>query len=326
MKKLVTKSEFYLFLLILVLGATFTAANPKFLALQNILDLLKSYSFFGILSVGALVVLLSGGIDISFTAIAQVAEYVTVAVILQYGGNLFTAFLISSMIGIVLGLINGLLIHFLQIPPIITTIATLNLYFGCLYVISTGNIIYRVPKFFQDLSGAMLPGGFQMVAVFWFGVVIVTWLILRQTVLGRSIFALGGNSIAAERVGFKILYIRLFVYGFMGWLSGLGAVVHTALVQSAIPNSIVGHELDVLAAVVLGGANIFGGSGSLAGTFMGVGLLAMLGNGLTLIGISSYWNDVVIGIVLLVGVTFSSLQRMYLAGRRAKVLVEEGAL
>jgi simple sugar transport system permease protein len=326
MKKLVTKSEFYLFLLILVLGATFTAANPKFLALQNILDLLKSYSFFGILSVGALVVLLSGGIDISFTAIAQVAEYVTVAVILQYGGNLFTAFLISSMIGIVLGLINGLLIHFLQIPPIITTIATLNLYFGCLYVISTGNIIYRVPKFFQDLSGAMLPGGFPMVAVFWFGVVIVTWLILRQTVLGRSIYALGGNSIAAERVGFKILYIRLFVYGFMGWLSGLGAVVHTALVQSAIPNSIVGHELDVLAAVVLGGANIFGGSGSLAGTFMGVGLLAMLGNGLTLIGISSYWNDVVIGIVLLVGVTFSSLQRMYLAGRRAKVLVEEGAL
>jgi len=326
MKKLVIKSEFYLFLLILVLGATFTAANPKFLALQNILDLLKSYSFFGILSVGALVVLLSGGIDISFTAIAQVAEYVTVAVILQYGGNLFTAFLISSIIGIVLGLINGLLIHFLQIPPIITTIATLNLYFGCLYVISTGNIIYRVPKFFQDLSGAMLPGGFPMVAVFWFGVVIVTWLILRQTVLGRSIYALGGNSIAAERVGFKILYIRLFVYGFMGFLSGFGAVVHTALVQSAIPNSIVGHELDVLAAVVLGGANIFGGSGSLAGTFMGVGLLAMLGNGLTLIGISSYWNDVVIGIVLLVGVTFSSLQRMYLAGRRAKVLVEEGAL
>jgi simple sugar transport system permease protein len=326
MKKLVTKSEFYLFLLILVLGATFTIANPKFLAPQNILDLLKSYSFFGILSVGALVVLLSGGIDISFTAIAQVAEYVTVALILQYGGNLFTAFLISCAIGIVLGLINGLLIHFLQIPPIITTIATLNFYFGTLYVISTGNIIYRVPKFFQDLSGATLPGGFPMVAVLWFAVVVFTWLILRQTVLGRSIYALGGNSIAAERVGFKILYIRLFVYGFMGLLSGFGAVVHTALVQSAIPNSIVGHELDVLAAVVLGGANIFGGSGSLAGTFMGVGLLAMLGNGLTLIGISSYWNDVVVGVVLLVGVTSSSLQRMYLAGRRAKVLVEEGAL
>jgi simple sugar transport system permease protein len=230
------------------------------------------------------------------------------------------------MIGVVLGLINGLLIHFLQIPPIITTIGTLNLYFGCLYVISTGNIIYRVPKFFQDLSGAMLLGGFPMVAVLWFGVVIVTWLVLHQTVLGRSIYALGGNQIATERVGFKILYIRLFVYGFMGFLSGFSAVVHTALVQSAIPNSIVGHELDVLAAVVLGGANIFGGSGSLAGTFMGVALLAMLGNGLTLIGISSYWNDVVIGIVLLVGVTFSSLQRMYLAGRRAKVVVEKGAL
>ncbi|HZC59590.1 MAG TPA: ABC transporter permease [Chthoniobacterales bacterium] len=326
MKKLVTKSEFYLFLLIVALGATFTIANPRFLAFQNILDLLKSYSFFGILSVGALVVLLSGGIDISFTAVAQVAEYVTVAVILQYGGNLFTAFLISCAIGIVLGLVNGLLIHFLRIPPIITTIATLNLYFGTLYVISTGNIIYQVPRFFQDLSSATLPGGIPIVAMLWLGVVILTGLILRYTLLGRSIYALGGNPMAAERVGFKVLHTRLFVYAFMGLLAGFGAVVHAALVQSAIPNSIVGHELDVLAAVVLGGANIFGGSGSLIGTFMGVGLLAMLGNGLTLMGISSYWNDVVVGVVLLVGVTFSSLQRMHLAGRRAKVLVEEGGV
>jgi simple sugar transport system permease protein len=326
MKKLFTKSEFYLFLLILALGTIFAIANPKFLAWQNILDLLKSYSFFGILSVGALVVLLSGGIDISFTAVAQVAEYVTVVVILQYGGNLFTAFLISCAIGVILGSVNGLLIHFLRIPPIITTIATLNLYFGALYVISTGDIIYRVPQFYQDLSGAILPGGVPIVAALWFGVVIVTGLILRYTLLGRSIYALGGNLMAAERVGFKVLYTRLFVYAFMGLLAGFGAVVHTALVQSAIPNSIVGHELDVLAAVVLGGANIFGGSGSLIGTCMGVGLLAMLGNGLTLMGISSYWNDVVVGLVLLVGVTFSSLQRMHLASRRVNVLVDEGGV
>jgi simple sugar transport system permease protein len=326
MKSLASKSEFYLFFLILILGATFTLANPRFLALQNILDLLKSYSFFGILSVGELVVLLSGGIDISFTAIAQVAEYVTVAVILQYGGNLITATLISCAIGIILGLANGLLIHFLRIPPIITTIATLNLYFGALYVISTGNIIYRVPQFYQDLSNATLPGGVPMVVGLWTGVVIVTGLILRYTLLGRSIYALGGNPAAAERVGFKVLHTRLFVYSFIGLLAGFGSIVHTALVQSAIPNSIVGHELDVLAAVVLGGANIFGGSGSLIGTFMGVGLLAMLGNGLTLMGISSYWNDVVVGCVLLVGVTFSSLQRMRLASRRANVLVEQEGL
>jgi simple sugar transport system permease protein len=225
-----------------------------------------------------------------------------------------------------LGLANGLLIHFLRIPPIITTIATLNLYFGALYVISTGNIIYRVPQFYQDLSNATLPGGVPMVVGLWIGVVIVTGLILRYTLLGRSVYALGGNPPAAERVGFKVLHTRLFVYSFIGLLSGFGSIVHTALVQSAIPNSIVGHELDVLAAVVLGGANIFGGSGSLIGTFMGVGLLAMLGNGLTLMGISSYWNDVVVGCVLLVGVTFSSLQRMRLASRRANVLVEQEGL
>jgi len=213
-----------LVLLIVVIGIVFTLLNPKFATIGNLLDLIKSYSFFGILSVGVLVVLLSGGIDISFTAVAQVAEYVSVSWILKY------------------------------------------------------------------------------------------------TVLGRSIYALGGSQIASIRVGFNIFKTRLFVYSFMGFVSGFAAVVHSALVQSAIPNSIVGRELDVIAAVVLGGANIMGGSGSLLGTCLGVALLAMLGNGLTLIGMSSYWNNVMVGLVLLVGVTISAVQRNLQVRRRVTKL------
>src|SRR5271166_3672392 len=125
MRKLLRRNEFFLALLIVALGIGFTLANPKFATIGNLLDLIKSFSFFGILSVGVLVVLLSGGIDISFTAIAQVAEYASVALILQFGGNLWTAFLVACCIGIVLGAVNGLLIHFIRIPPIITTIGTL---------------------------------------------------------------------------------------------------------------------------------------------------------------------------------------------------------
>jgi simple sugar transport system permease protein len=305
-----------LVLLIVVIGIVFTLLNPKFATIGNLLDLIKSYSFFGILSVGVLVVLLSGGIDISFTAIAQVAEYVSVSWILAYGGNLGSAFLVACCTGTLLGLFNGLLIHFIRIPPIITTIGTLNLYYGVLYVLSAGQIIYQVPEFYRALSGATLPGNFPVLGAFWIGMVILTAWVLKYTVLGRSIYALGGSQIASIRVGFNIFKTRLFVYSFMGFVSGFAAVVHTALVQSAIPNSIVGRELDVIAGVVLGGANIMGGSGSLLGTCLGVALLAMLGNGLTLIGMSSYWNNVMVGLVLLVGVTISAVQRNLQVRRR----------
>lgn len=320
MRKLFQRTESFLVLLIVIIGLLFTIINPKFASIGNLLDLIKGYSFFGILSVGVLVVLLSGGIDISFTAIAQVAEYTTVCWLLAFGGNLGTAFLVSCCIGCLLGLFNGLLIHLIRIPPIIATIGTLNLYYGVLYVISGGNIVYQVPEFYRALSGATLVGGFPVLGVFWIGTVVVTVLILKYTVLGRSIFALGGSQIACLRVGFNTFKTRLFVYSFMGFISGFAALVHTALVQSAIPNSIVGHELDVIAAVVLGGADIMGGSGSLLGTFLGVALLAMLGNGLTMIGMSSYWNNIMVGLVLLVGVSFSAIQRNF-QGRR-RVLTE----
>ena len=316
MSKLLQRTESLLVLLIVVIGIVFTLLNPKFATIGNLLDLIKSYSFLGILSVGVLVVLLSGGIDISFTAIAQVAEYISVSWILAYGGNLGSAFLVACCTGTLLGLFNGLLIHFIRIPPIITTIGTLNLYYGVLYVLSAGQIIYQVPEFYRALSGATLPGSFPVLGAFWIGMVILTAWILKYTVLGRSIYALGGSQIASIRVGFNIFKTRLFVYSFMGFVSGFAAVAHTALVQSAIPNSIVGRELDVIAAVVLGGANIMGGSGSLLGTCLGVALLAMLGNGLTLIGMSSYWNNVMVGLVLLVGVTISAVQRNFQVRRR----------
>src|ERR1700737_2114937 len=205
MRKLLQRTEFLLVLLIIVIGIVFTLLNPKFATTGNLLDLIKSYSFFGILSVGVLVVLLSGGIDISFTAIAQVAEYISVSWILAYGGNLGSAFLVACCTGTLLGLFNGLLIHFIRIPPIITTIGTLNLYYGVLYVLSGGQIIYQVPEFYRALSGATLPGGFPVLGAFWIGMVILTAWVLKYSLLGRSIYALGGSQIASVRVGFNIL-------------------------------------------------------------------------------------------------------------------------
>ncbi len=193
MKGIGSRIELFLGLLIVLLAVIFTIANPRFASLANVFDLIKSYSFFGILAVGAFVVLLSGGIDISFTATAQVAQYVTVAWIVQHGGNLWLALAIGLVIGTLLGAFNGVLIHFVRIPPIITTIGTLNLYFGALYVLSAGNIIFEVAPFYRQLSEATLPGGFPVLGLLWLGVVLLTGWMLHYTVLGRSIYALGGQ-------------------------------------------------------------------------------------------------------------------------------------
>lgn len=317
MKKFFSSYENFVLLAVIILGAVITAVNPNFFTLENFLDLLKSYSFIGILSIGVLFVLISGGIDISFTATATVAMYVMAVILNQYGGNMVTAFLIAGVIGIALGMVNAVIIHYFKIHSIITTIATLNIYYGLLTVFSNGKWIYSLPPWFREFSqvrvitltnAAGRPFGLSIITVIWLILLVLAWIILRYTMIGRGIYALGGNPVSAQRVGFNIPRLQLFVYSFMGLLAGIGGVVLTLLVQSVAPNSIVGKELDVLAAVVLGGASLFGGVGSLRGTVLGVILIATMNNGMTLMRIPPYWYDVFIGLIIVISVSASAYQ------------------
>ena len=317
MKKLFSSYEMIVFLAIVVLGAIITSVNSNFLTLENFLDLLKSYSFVGILAIGVLFVLISGGIDISFTATATVAMYIMALIINEYGGNMFTAFLIASVVGIVLGMFNAVIVHFFKIHSIIATIATLNIYYGLLTVFSGGKWIYSLPDWFREFAQVRVftltnPTGGQyglsIITVIWIALLILAWVLLRYTIVGRGVYALGGNAVSAERVGFNILRLQLFVYGFMGWMAGIAGVVLTLLVQSVAPNSIVGKELDVLAAVILGGTSLMGGVGTLSGTILGVILIATMNNGMTLMRIPAFWYDVFIGLIIIISVSASAYQ------------------
>jgi len=318
MKNLFKHHETYVFLVIIVFSAIITTINPNFLTLENFFDLAKSYSFIGILAVGVTFVLISGGIDISFTAVATVGEYVMAVMVIKYGGNMFTAFLLVAVVGIALGLINATLIYFFNIPTIITTIATLNIYYGILIVISGGKWIYALPDWFKNFAEIRLftlhtaqglEYGLSIITAIWFAIIIIAWIILRYTKLGRGIYAMGGSMNAARRAGFNIFGIQMFVYSFMGLMAGIAGLVQALLVQTVAPNSIVGKELDVIAAVVLGGASLAGGSGTLFGTILGVTLIAIMGNGLTLMRVSSFWYNVFIGLVIIISVGFSAYQR-----------------
>jgi simple sugar transport system permease protein len=331
MKKLLTRHETYVFLAIVIFSAIITLINPNFLTLENLFDLLKSYSFLGIFAVGVLFVLISGGIDISFTAVATVAMYVMTVIIIRYGGNMFTAFLIASVVGIALGLINAAIIYFFNIHSIITTIATLNIYYGILIVLSGGKWIYALPPWFREFAGIRVftltnPGGIEyglsIITVIWFVIVVVAWLILRYTTLGRGLYAMGGSPASANRAGFNIFRLQMFVYSFMGLMAGIAGVVQALLVQTVAPNSIVGKELDVIAAVVLGGASLFGGVGTLLGTMFGVALIAIMSNGLTLMRVPSFWYNVFIGLVIIISVSASAYQYKRKEKRTIAVEVE----
>lgn len=332
-KKLFSYHETFVFLAILIFSLVITVINPSFLTLENIFDLLKSYSLMGTFAIGVLFVLISGGIDISFTAIATITGYVIAVLLLQYGDqlNIVTIFVIAGVLGSLLGMINALIIYFFNIPSIITTIATLNIYYGILTFLSKGKWLYGFPEWFGQYTQMYVfalynvdgtPYGLSVITAFWFALLLIAWFILRFTVLGRSIYAMGGNVSSAKRAGFSLLKLHLFVYSFMGLMSGFASVIQSLLVQTVAPNSLVGKELDVLAAVVLGGASLTGGTGSVLGTVLGVALIAIMGNGLTLMRVPSYWYKVVIGIVILVSVGSSAYRRKVSVRRRVIIEVE----
>ena len=303
-------TTFYLLIVTLVLGFVLSVSTESFFSLRNLLDLLSSYAFVGVLAAGLLVVLISGGIDISFTATASIAQYVMMAYLIDYDGNWLIAFAMAGAIGIALGAVNAVLIHYLRVSSIIITIATLNIFFGLLIFITKGAYLYTFPDWFSsgfnlfeytDAAGNYYSLSLQILVLF--AAFALTYVLLHRTTTGRQIYAMGSNPEAAKRLGFNILWLHLFVYCYMGFLAGIASVIQAQLAQSIAPTVLVGKELDVLAAVVLGGASLTGGVGSVGGALLGIALLAFLHNGLILLGVSSYWSPVFTGAVILISVS-----------------------
>ena len=305
--------EFWLLAVILALSLALSLATDSFLTLQNLFDLLTSNAFVGILASGLLVVLISGGIDISFTATASVAQYVALTIGIRYGFGWLALFAVAGVVGVLCGLINAIFITRLRISSIIVSIATLNIFYGLLIVSTGGKYITSLPKFFRDgiswfehvdASGVPYALNLQIAVVVL--AFFAAWLLLNRTNVGRQIYAMGGNKDAAQRLGFHVLRLNVLVYSYLGFVAGIASLVQAQLAQSVTPTVLVGKELDVLAAVVLGGASLTGGVGTVFGAILGVALLAILQNGLVLVGVSSYWNQLFVGLTILCAVSITA--------------------
>ena len=307
-----TRNETLVALVIVAFCAFAAASDPRFLSATTLTDLLRASIVIGILAVGAMLVLVSGGIDVSFTAIAVFAMYSTTILTLGSFPELPwpAIFAISIGIGAALGAINGALIAGLGLPTLIVTLGTLSVFRGFLLTFVGSQRISALPPGMRDFSRAVIVRGTTEAGSFYalplaFGalvlVVVLTWFILHRTMLGRSIFALGGSIESARRVGVNVRATQMFVYVYVGALAGLAGIIHGALGRMADPFSLVGLELSVIAAVVLGGARLVGGYGTVTGTLLGVALIVLVQNSLIVVGIPSTWQSVAIGTLILVG-------------------------
>jgi simple sugar transport system permease protein len=309
----VGSTERWLILVILVMGGALGALTHTFLTLPNLFDLLNASSVNIIFGVGLLVVLIAGGIDISFAVAASVVQYLT-ALSLQAlgGGNWALGILLAGAFGTALGCFNAFWIYQFRIVSIVVTIATYNLFFGLLMFFSGGVSLYDLPDWLTTripvVSVETTSGRAEItiLVVVMIACVAATWILLQRTSTGRQLYAMGDNTEGARRIGVSIGAMHYLAFGWLGLMAGIAGLMQAHYAEEVVPNALVGRELDVLAAVVLGGARLGGGRGSILGVILGIVLVAMTQNGLNLLGISPYAFKMIVGAIILVAITLSS--------------------
>ncbi len=331
LKKIRKRKELPILVTLVVLSVIISAANPAFLTLENFLDILKSNLVLGIMSLGMLMVLLTGGIDVSVSSVITAVTVITGHSLMNWSSSLYFTILVAVVSGTLMGLGNGLLIAKLKIPPIVATLGTMSVILGLVLYITNGTWMTGIPQSFIDFGrrnllrfsgkdGQVL--GLPVQILFFMVAVLLTWFVLRRTVVGRGIYAIGGNRDSAERMGFKPERILIFVYAFEGFLIGLAAVVHTSIMRQVDPNAFLGFEMQVIAAVVLGGASVLGGYGTILGTLIGVSLFCVINNGLILMHIPTFWQKIVVGIIIVGSISIDMVQKRRADRNKTRVDVE----
>lgn len=298
------KENLGIIIALFVLGA-FLSLNPitkdSFLTQKNVFNVLRQISANLFLACGMTMVIILGGIDLSVGSIIALSGCIAAGGVVRYNLPLFIAILLGILVGLVVGMFNGLVISKTTIPAFIVTLATMNIAKGFAYVYTGGSPVRVVTKEWQFL-GAGYIGSVPTPVILLVIVLIITGLIMNKTKIGRHIYAVGGNAQAAEFSGIKVAKVKFFVHAFSGVMAGLAGVVLASRMYSGQPTAGEGAEMDAIAAVVVGGTSMSGGSGKIGGTIIGGLIIGVLNNGLNLLNVNSFWQYVVKGIVILLAV------------------------
>ncbi len=319
-KKLIGDNIVVLVLIALVIGFTF--GNNMFFTPNNIMNLLGQMCLNALLATGLTYVIILGGIDISVGSTMAITGIVAAQICLKIGSELsvFSAMAIEILVGIVVGAILGAFIGWLVayrfLVPMICTLAMMSALRGLAYIISGGGPVYGLPNSFAVLgSGRIIQNGLfpngmiPILVIFTIIVVAIFHAILTKTVFGRQVFAVGSAPQVAHMCGINVKRVTLECYVICGICAGLAGISAASKINNGHPATGVGFEMFAIASTVLGGTSLLGGSGSIARAMFGVAIIAVINNGMTLMGISAYWQQVVIGAIIILAVLLDMAQK-----------------
>lgn len=294
---------------LLLLIVVLSVLSPAFLTVSNAVNIFQQISVLAILALGATAVIITGGIDLSVGSILALSGITTAWVASTAGLPFGLAIVVGLAAGAAAGLVNGLLITKGKLPPFIATLAMLSVARGLTLVISDGRPISGLPSWFRQLVSYRLFGVVPLSVLLVVLLYVLGAAYLRLRPSGRALYAIGGSEEVARLSGLRVDREKLKVYTAAGLLAGVGGLVLAARLNSAQPTAGGGVELDVIAAVVIGGASLAGGAGTVAGTLTGALIIGVLRNGLNLLDVSSFWQQVVIGSVIAAAVMVDTLRR-----------------
>ncbi|MFF8024950.1 ABC transporter permease [Streptomyces sp. NPDC007896] len=289
-------------LVMLLVVMYFSYRSARFGTLDNFQTITTAAAPFALIAVGQTLVILTGGIDLSVGSVIAVSAMASASTVAGHPDRLWTALLVGLVTGLVAGSINGALVAWLNVPPFVATLGMLTAASGMAYVIGDGAPINGLPANFNQIAGTRILGLQLPVVVMIVGIVVLA-VVMRFTAYGMRVYAVGGNRVAAELAGIKAHRVLFSVYALSGLLAGLSGVMLASRVLSGPPTLGSGYELDAIAAVVIGGASLMGGRGTIWGTVLGLFLMQTLNNGLDILVVPAYWQKVIKGVLIVAAVT-----------------------
>ncbi|AXF16905.1 ABC transporter permease [Paraburkholderia caledonica] len=287
---------------LLLVGLVISVFSPYFLTTNNLMGVFRSFSLIALMSIGMMLVIITGGIDLSVGSVMGLSSLVT-ALVFQHGYNAPAAIGAGLAVGIAVGAFNGFMITWIQLPPFIATLGTLSIGRGLMYIITKGvPVTPDVPDSFTFIGQGYI-GFVPFPVVILLAMTAVFSVVMRQTRFGRYVYATGGNEVAARLSGVRTARVKFTVYVLSGLIASMAGVIAFSRFVSAEPASGFGAELDVIAAAAIGGASLSGGAGSVEGAIIGAALAGIITNGVVLLNIDTYAQQAITGCVILIAVS-----------------------
>ena len=283
-------------------------ASPVFLTSSNFLNVFQQISINFVVAVGMTFVIISGGIDLSVGSNIALSGLLMGILMKNYHVPVFVTILVCIAFSGLIGLVNGMLISFLDLPPFIATLGMMSIVRGAAYTVTAGQPIYTFPAGFTAVSGrvAGIPLWSTLIML---AVILLGWYILKYTRMGRFTYAIGGNENCAKLSGINLKKVKCFVYVVSGLCCGVAALLLSSRLDSAVPTNADGQEMDAIAAVVIGGTSMSGGEGSMIGTLIGILIIGIIANGLNLLGVAQGPQKMVKGLIIVVAVIIDVIRR-----------------